>query len=1193
MSENITDVQEETESTADESPVQLKASASAENSKAVTVYEGRLSSRPATIKWLDLNFDLKVPPSNWMRASSPLEKYILKALYSRKPKKSAHMSSIAMAHSNVELVDMVDVISDAKNIKRLLEIPFAGEQPLSLMIHRVGKTLLIDEFDIHKHLLRRQQDDWKWMREFFNGHVKVSQYPPRVQQTQERLNEKNIFSKLLYHSILVDEEQSESCGFVSPQRLQSRKSPLDSHSESPIDVEEENDLYFSDDSELGEESDFSQQMEWKFEDIKMMIGTDLPIFSDDSSCVSLRLRDSNSPITVLTGLEYWLDNLMCNVPEIAMCYHQNGFVQKYERLNTADIPHLKGSEFKPEFVKDIAQNILSFLRSNATKIGHTYWLYKEKKGDIVKLYDLTSLTNEEQSRENPFRHPLAHLLFKVALKLHKEKDQSKSGVIQALLTNCLLLAPEARSQIAVTAHIILSQLYTREDSAEISTDIFTQHQIDDDTLCTDLLESKPEEEAVDDVCSHLDLASLSESKQRAAKAKNFTSQFPPISGTAETRCDKALTSIAEGLKTVDQDIDSMEDQEVEVIQRSPSVAIPLSYQPLTKDTSEDAASLVDASVDFCKNRLGLFAHTWHRQSKADLLSKAMYCCYTLAAIADQSCQYGRALKYIKVSLLSYDSITLLDERMAEERQELFYLVVRLCGDVQLKMRSDADMDVYSSEYKSVSLEQDGIINSTLKDISTPSFTRLYSLSRNAEHRLLTALVCYRQSQKSSEEAAIIVQRLGNCCNELGQFYTGKAKALIQERDASASSNISSEIEKFLTAADKFMNQSLDYFNVISDKNNLALVTVNIAKILRLRSRLLHRSMTYTKEEQQLHKKMMQHYEQALSMLSKRDNSPHIWDLVIYEQMEAILEHSLALEDRMVQGTSRTDADKELTAVLFKLLQYYESIKSHRNAAAIHHRLGLKLDSSYRECLDPSSSKSKRMHNMAESHYEKALSVFSSIEDASPEVMRIVVDRIGLWKHELDGCSAVNAKRRHLETGLKLVVDQRTCRALEQFCSEGNSSSIDEEILVAMLKSFVDKLQFITHSLVKSFQNVPKHRKTKNDSVSSETIECYKSMYRESLRIDVKETSSFKLSQSILQVCRDIRQLCEHKVILPDMDIYDQRLNEAEKLSVFLDICCLKHSNSISNLTDHPLYSYFPLKNHYTSYQTPTPYQLTL
>ncbi len=33
------------------------------------------------------------------------------------------------------------------------------------------------------------------------------------------------------------------------------------------------------------------------------------------------------PITVLTGMDYWLDNLMCNVPELAMCFHVDGIVQ--------------------------------------------------------------------------------------------------------------------------------------------------------------------------------------------------------------------------------------------------------------------------------------------------------------------------------------------------------------------------------------------------------------------------------------------------------------------------------------------------------------------------------------------------------------------------------------------------------------------------------------------------------------------------------------------------------------------------------------------------------------------------------------------------------------------------------------------------------------------------------------------------
>ena len=60
----------------------------------------------------------------------------------------------------------------------------------------------------------------------------------------------------------------------------------------------------------------------------MLLGSDLPIFGGAAHpAISLRLRDSRKPITVLTGLDYWLDNLMCNVPELAMCFHLDGIVQ--------------------------------------------------------------------------------------------------------------------------------------------------------------------------------------------------------------------------------------------------------------------------------------------------------------------------------------------------------------------------------------------------------------------------------------------------------------------------------------------------------------------------------------------------------------------------------------------------------------------------------------------------------------------------------------------------------------------------------------------------------------------------------------------------------------------------------------------------------------------------------------------------
>jgi hypothetical protein len=50
--------------------------------------------------------------------------------------------------------------------------------------------------------------------------------------------------------------------------------------------------------------------------------------------------------------------------------------QKYELIKTEDIPKLESCKFNPQTVKDVACNILAFLRNSATKEGHTYWLYK-------------------------------------------------------------------------------------------------------------------------------------------------------------------------------------------------------------------------------------------------------------------------------------------------------------------------------------------------------------------------------------------------------------------------------------------------------------------------------------------------------------------------------------------------------------------------------------------------------------------------------------------------------------------------------------------------------------------------------------------------------------------------------------------------------------------------------------------------
>ncbi|CAG9794690.1 unnamed protein product [Diatraea saccharalis] len=208
----------------------------------------------------------------------------------------------------------------------------------------------------------------------------------------------------------------------------------------------------------------------------MLIGSDLPIFGDqDRPCVSLRLRDAREPINVLTGIDYWLDNLMCNVPEVLMCYHLDGIVQKYEPMKTEDLPNVENSKFSPKVIRNVAQNILSFLKSNATKAGHTYWLFKGPHDDVVKLYDLTSLCPD--SLDNPFTTPVAMLLYRVARNM---RLMNRSKHVKQLLQHVIdLLKVERYPQIVASSHYMMADLYVPATTNPACPD-FKDESSDDD-----------------------------------------------------------------------------------------------------------------------------------------------------------------------------------------------------------------------------------------------------------------------------------------------------------------------------------------------------------------------------------------------------------------------------------------------------------------------------------------------------------------------------------------------------------------------------------------------------------------------------------------------------------------------------------------------------------------------------------------
>ena len=64
--------------------------------------------------------------------------------------------SKGMAFDHLYKYPEVDVVTAANNIKKLLTLALTTSHGLSMFVHPVGKSLLIDNFDIHKWLLNPQ-----------------------------------------------------------------------------------------------------------------------------------------------------------------------------------------------------------------------------------------------------------------------------------------------------------------------------------------------------------------------------------------------------------------------------------------------------------------------------------------------------------------------------------------------------------------------------------------------------------------------------------------------------------------------------------------------------------------------------------------------------------------------------------------------------------------------------------------------------------------------------------------------------------------------------------------------------------------------------------------------------------------------------------------------------------------------------
>lgn len=1063
---------------------------------------------PARFLQLSCNTNLNDPPSNWLRMRAIQRDHKYKQGRETRhreeheptpwvfPKQNSTLfSSFVIANNFPDYVGEVDVVSDAENIKKLLKIPFSNSH-ISMMVHRIGKTLLLDEFDIHSQLLRASKKEWQWLKKFYYDHLNELQENEkkclRKNKSRGYLQYKNMLSKFLYHSVIeeekpkkedyssadVDFEESSHCSTNSPTRMPSLASIT---FQGGSTVEQLVPRSTEEVDPGNERHEFLRNVLWTFEDIRMLIGSDLPIFGGGTHpVVSLRLRDMKNPINVLTGLDYWLDNLMCNVPEVVMCYHLDGIVKKYELLKTEEIPQMTGSLFNPKLVKDIAQNLLSFLKSKATKSGHTYWLFKGKNDDVVKLYDLTTLLDQEEEgsqpgneteqkpeekRKNPFTLPVAMLLYRVAINM-KESKQGKPGTIYKLLNNCLLLIDKiTHPQVAASAHYLLAELFLPHemDPSIVHQSInFPLSEESDDTWQSssdESLEEKPMKTEEDGKFS-VDVKSLCRvpvgclGKEGLSDAEKA---MPPFGQNWLERCLRGLREVVEGLRCIalklqsvskttetsnsnlssEMNQNSPESTERPVDEYSqfarPSQSIPLPFTPLKGKEEKAVAKSPKQNLE--KN-----------YCRAMLFHKAVQIYGALGEIAFAKQEFGKALQCVQLGLLCHVH--------ADHTGVNYYVshLLGLAGDIHVHVfKSNAghkdSLDQTVIESHQEEFEDFSLLDSELKQFLQSGLESEYNwccwFPKTMEEALNISIKCYETAIQlyvkeikpvgTRKEAYLsLTRRLANVCNELGIHRMNQgieiwnATAILNER-----------VEKLWKNSEKHLTSALKSFEETNDVLNSALLNSNLGRLMRLCASAYHTSeTTATKkkssanQEKRYYQKAVQYYNRAIDILCENKNeNAQLWETIHWDLCTTYFVFATQLQDFPPANISQEEVEQEIVTSMKKALELCErnwspsiQVMYQYRAAVIHHRLGSLNHNAMRNTI-VNDQRRKQLKQMAEEHYSNAANLYETVNN-NVEFLSVLLKWMALRESNLETQTGAKSKIRTINQVLQVAVKSK-------------------------------------------------------------------------------------------------------------------------------------------------------------------------
>ncbi|KAE8812201.1 hypothetical protein D1007_10810 [Hordeum vulgare] len=446
-----------------------------------------------------------------------------------------------------EYGDEIDVIAPTDILKQIFKIPYSKAQ-VSIAVSRIGDTLILNsgpDVDEGEKIFRRQNNQPKGsdpsiLKNFAMHSVRAEacDCPPSHQPSQDKQTASMLHGPFGHMEGSFDSSSSSNFS-TSPyldQNISKSRKPSHGTCESLYWGARENkqkvpgsdpvrkttrvgetpncEVQESEKSRRVGNNGFRKVCFWQFHNFHILLGSDLLIFSNEKYiAVSLHLWDVSRQVTPLNWLEAWLDNVMASVPELAICYHQNGVVQGYELLKNDDIFLLKGVSddgtpaFHPQVVQQNGLAVLRFLQNNCKQDPGAYWLYKGAEEDVVQLYDLSILPEKHTAgdhistcnpvsslmnkgrRESLFS--LGTLLYRVAHRMSLSKVPSNRAKCAKFFRKCLdFLNKQDHLVVRAYAHEQFARLILKcYEELELTTESFL---LESEVTLTDLDDESPQ-----------------------------------------------------------------------------------------------------------------------------------------------------------------------------------------------------------------------------------------------------------------------------------------------------------------------------------------------------------------------------------------------------------------------------------------------------------------------------------------------------------------------------------------------------------------------------------------------------------------------------------------------------------------------------------------------------------------------------